>query len=130
MFVQILVGLLGLAGLALSLYLTVVPTPEFCDITSFISCDRVLSSPYAKIAGIPTSLYGAVWFAAMSTAAFLSVDRKIITVFMKGWTVLGLLGVAVLVYVELVLINAVCILCTAAHLLAVFTAVAIFLFMK
>ncbi len=130
MFVQILVGLLGLAGLALSLYLTVVPTPEFCDITSFISCDRVLSSPYAKIAGIPTSLYGAVWFAAMSTAAFLSVDRKIITIFMKGWTVLGLLGVAVLVYVELVLINAVCILCTAAHLLAVFTAVAIFLFMK
>ncbi len=130
MLVQILVGLLGLAGLALSLYLTVVPTPEFCDITSFISCDRVLSSPYAKIAGIPTSLYGAVWFAAMSTAAFLSVDRKIITVFMKGWTVLGLLGVAVLVYVELVLINAVCILCTAAHLLAVFTAVAIFLFMK
>jgi len=130
MLAQIFVGLLGLAGLALSLYLTLVPTPEFCDITSFISCDRVLSSPYAKIAGIPTSLYGAVWFAAMSTAAFLAVDRRKITVFMKGWTVVGLLGVAVLVYVELVLINAVCILCTAAHLLAVLTAVAIFLFMK
>jgi uncharacterized membrane protein len=130
MHAHIFVGLLGLAGLALSLYLTVVPAPEFCDITSFISCDKVLSSPYAKIAGIPTSLYGAVWFTVMSTAAFLAVDKKEVTVFMKGWTVLGLLGVAVLVYVEFVLINAVCILCTAAHLLAVLAAVTIFLFMK
>jgi len=130
MHAPLFVGLLGLAGLILSLYLTIAPTPEFCDITSFISCDRVLSSPYAKIAGIPTALYGAVWFAAMSTAAFLASDKKNVFLFMKGWSAVGLAGVGALVYVELVLIGAVCILCTAAHLLAVIAAALTFLYLR
>lgn len=124
------VGLLGFAGLALSLYLTVAPNPGFCDITSFVSCDRVLTSPYARLLGIPTSLYGAAWFAAISTAAFLPVERRAVLGFIKGWSVLGLVGVGALVYVELVLINAVCLLCTVAHMLAILVAATTFLFIR
>jgi len=112
-----LAAAISLAGLVLSLYLTVAPVPEFCEITSFVSCDRVLSSPYAKFLGIPTAMYGAVWFATASSTAFLAVDRKPALKLLVAWSAAGVAGVAVLVYVELFLINAVCLLCTAAHVL-------------
>ncbi|MEM1945419.1 MAG: vitamin K epoxide reductase family protein [Candidatus Caldarchaeum sp.] len=116
----------SLAGLVLSIYLTIAPTPQFCEITSFMSCDRVLSSPYAKVMGVPTALYGAGWFAAASTAAFLSSEKRWAARFLVAWSLLGILGIAALIYVELVLINALCILCTAAHVLGLAVAILTF----
>ncbi|MEM1965177.1 MAG: vitamin K epoxide reductase family protein [Candidatus Caldarchaeum sp.] len=116
----------SLAGLVLSIYLTIAPTPQFCEITSFMSCDRVLSSPYAKVMGVPTALYGAGWFAAASTAAFLSSEKRRAARFLVAWSLLGILGIAALIYVELVLINALCILCTAAHVLGLAVAILTF----
>ncbi|MEM4288420.1 MAG: vitamin K epoxide reductase family protein [Candidatus Caldarchaeum sp.] len=126
MIVNIAAAATSLAGLVLSLYLSIAPSPEFCEITSFISCDRVLSSPYAKLLGVPTALYGAGWFAAASTAAFLSSEKRWAARFLAAWSLLGLAGVVALVYVELVLIKAVCILCTTAHVLAIAVAVLTF----
>ncbi|MDW7978091.1 MAG: vitamin K epoxide reductase family protein, partial [Candidatus Caldarchaeum sp.] len=100
-----LAAAISLAGLGLSLYLTVAPSPQFCEVTSFVSCDRVLSSPYAKFLGVPTAMYGAVWFAVASSIAFLAVERNAFSKLLVAWSAVGLAGVASLVYVELFLIN-------------------------
>lgn len=107
----------SLAGLVLSMYLTMLPPPQFCEISSFISCDAVLSSPYASFLGFPTALYGVIWFAIASSATFLAVEKKAAVKFMTAWSLLGLAAVAFLVYVEIFVIGSLCILCTATHLL-------------
>ena len=62
--------LVSLIGLADSLYLTVqhlTGQSVRCTVTN--GCSAVLSSPYAKIAGIPTAAFGVLaYFAAFSLA--------------------------------------------------------------
>jgi uncharacterized membrane protein len=57
---------LSLLGLALSVYLTWVPYAElqpFC--TGISDCERVQSSEYAKLAGIPVALIGPLGYSAI-----------------------------------------------------------------
>ncbi|MEM0350105.1 MAG: vitamin K epoxide reductase family protein [Candidatus Caldarchaeum sp.] len=114
-----LIFAVSLMGLFLSIYLTLLPPPQFCEISSFLSCDTVLSSPYAKFLGVPTAFYGVVWFAAAASLSMLANNSKRFEKLVLGWSVVGVAAVALLVYVELGLIGAVCILCTAAHVLTV-----------
>lgn len=115
-----LVGLVaGLAGLVVSIYLTVLHYAGVvpgCPVTGPINCDAVLSSSYALIAGtsIPTSAAGIVWF-AVSAAIWLRPVGRI----QLAWSGLGLLTVLYLVFVEIVRIGAICLWCTAAHVLVV-----------
>lgn len=115
-----LVGLVaGLAGLVVSSYLTVLHYAGVvpgCPVTGPINCDAVLSSSYALIAGtsIPTSAAGIVWF-AVSAAIWLRPVGRI----QLAWSGLGLLTVLYLVFVEIVRIGAICLWCTAAHVLVV-----------
>jgi uncharacterized membrane protein len=113
-----LVGVVaGLAGLAVSVYLTllhyqgVVPG---CPTTGPINCDAVLSSRYAVLAGtsVPTSALGILWF-AVSAALWIADRRRAI----YAWSVTGLASVLALVFIEIVLVGAICLWCTAAHLL-------------
>ena len=60
--------LASLAGLAISIYLTVVhysTVPLACPASAVVNCEQVLSSRYAVIGdtGLPTSAAGIVWFA-------------------------------------------------------------------
>ncbi|MEM3053907.1 MAG: vitamin K epoxide reductase family protein, partial [Candidatus Caldarchaeum sp.] len=84
-----------------------------------LSCDTVLSSAYAKFLGVPTAFYGVVWFAIAASLSMLASNGKRFAKLALGWAVIGVAAVGVLTYVELVLIGAVCILCTAAHVLAI-----------
>src|SRR5258708_5222637 len=64
----------GLAGLGVSIYLTVVhysAIPVACPATAQVNCEQVLASPYGVIAGsaIPTSAAGIVWFALSALLA-------------------------------------------------------------
>src|SRR5258708_26817654 len=65
---QLLALAASVAGLGVSIYLTAVHfagVPLACPSNGTISCEAVLSSQYAVIAGtaIPTSAAGIVWFA-------------------------------------------------------------------
>ncbi len=111
--------LVSLAGVAVSIYLTVVHYAGFvpaCPVSGAISCEAVLSSPYAVIAGtsIPTSVAGILWF-AVSAALWARPRRSLLL----AWSMLGLLTVIYLLFVEIVLVGAVCLWCTAAHALVV-----------
>lgn len=122
-------GLAGLAGVCISVYLTVVhysALPLVCTTTSVVSCERVLSSPYSLIVGtgLPTSAAGIVWFAvsAAMAAAQLSGRRSVTLLrFHLLWSAIGLATVLYLVFIEIVQLGAICIWCTTAHAMVVLT---------
>lgn len=68
-----LVGLLALLGLGVSLYLTVyhfrvLTEPDFasaCKFNDTFDCDKVNSSSYGKVFGVPLGFYGAGFYLAM-----------------------------------------------------------------
>jgi uncharacterized membrane protein len=114
---QLLALAAGLAGLGISVYLTAVHyagVPLACPANGTISCEAVLSSRYAIIAGtnLPTSAAGIVWF-AVSMLLWIRPSGRI----QLAWSTAGLAAVLSLVFVEIVLVGAICIWCTAAHVL-------------
>jgi uncharacterized membrane protein len=58
---------MGVAAYLLSLHVAIAANSKrgLCTSTDTISCDTVLASPYAEIAGIPVALIGLVGFAAL-----------------------------------------------------------------
>jgi uncharacterized membrane protein len=120
---QLLALAASVAGLGVSIYLTVVhysSIPLACPATAQINCLEVLSSAYAVlwISTIPTSAAGIVWFAVSALlAACRLAGREQLASVQLGWSALGLLIVLVLVYMEIVLLGAICVWCTTAHLL-------------
>ena len=117
--VQLAAIALSVAGIAVSIYLTALHyagvTPA-CPVSGSINCEAVLSSSYAVVAGssIPTSVLGIVWFGV--SAALWTRPPGWLQV---GWSGAGLVGVLGLVYIEIVVLNAICLWCTAAHVLVV-----------
>ena len=115
-----LAGLLaGVAGWLVSIYLTVLHYAGVvpgCPTTGPINCDAVLSSSFAVIAGtsIPTSAAGIAWFAISAGLWLRPVGRVHL-----AWSAVGLLAVIYLVFIEIVRIGAICLWCTAAHVLVV-----------
>jgi uncharacterized membrane protein len=114
---QLLALAAGIAGLIISIYLTAVHyagVPLACPANGTINCEAVLSSRYAVIAGtnVPTSAAGIVWFAISALLWTRRAGR-----IQLAWSVAGMVTVLFLVYVEIVQLGAVCIWCTAAHVL-------------
>jgi uncharacterized membrane protein len=108
---------LSLAGVGVSIYLTALHYAGFapaCPATGVVNCEAVLTSPYAVIAGtsVPTSATGIAWF-AMSAVLWLRPFGWIQLV----WSAVGLVTVLYLVFVEIVRLSAICLWCTAAHVL-------------
>ena len=116
---QLIAILVSVAGIAVSAYLTALHYAGFapvCPATAAINCEAVLSSRYAVIAGtsIPTSAAGIAWF-AVSAALWTRPRRSLLL----AWSMLGLLTVIYLLFIEIVLVGAICLWCTAAHVLVV-----------
>lgn len=122
-------ALAGVAGIAISAYLTVVhysELPLVCSTTALISCERVLSSPYAIIAGsgLPTSAAGIIWFsvsALLAAAQLRGLRGPAIVRWHLLWSAVGLATVIYLVFLEIVQLGALCIWCSSAHALVVVT---------
>jgi uncharacterized membrane protein len=107
----------SVAGVAISIYLTVLHyagVEPACPAAGAVNCEAVLSSPYAVIAGtsVPTSAAGILWF-AVSAALWLRPTGWIPLV----WSALGIAGALYLVFIEIVKVGAICLWCTAVHVL-------------
>jgi uncharacterized membrane protein len=115
-------GSLGLAGvgLALSVYLTVdhfTTRPVLaCPATATVNCEKVTTSSYASVLGIPVAIYGLVFFVAMValTLPFAWRDPRLRPVRL-GAAGVGVASVVYLVGVELFGVDALCLWCTAVH---------------
>lgn len=108
---------LSLAGVGVSIYLTALHYSGFapaCPATGVVNCEAVLTSPYAVIAGtsVPTSAAGIAWF-AISAVLWLRPYGRL----QLAWSAVGLATVLYLVFVEIVGLGAICLWCTAAHVL-------------
>jgi len=121
--------LAGLAGIAISAYLTIVhyaALPLVCTTTGIISCERVLGSPYSVIAGsgLPTSAAGIVWFSVSAGLALVQLTGRGSARQARlhlAWSAVGLATVLYLVFLEIVQLGALCIWCSSAHALVVLT---------
>ena len=116
---------IGIAGLALSIHLAYISSLPYCP-PQLSECDVVVTSEYAYFYGVSVALLGAIWFAVAITLSITSyLSTRFGRIFL-GWCIIGMLGVAYLVYVEAVLLHAICIYCTFAHVLgAVLTALSV-----
>jgi uncharacterized membrane protein len=121
---QLLLLLLSFVGAGIAIYLTFVHyenIPLLCSSSGVVDCARVLSSSYSLIPGttIPITVPGLGWCLVMGVLAIaalrLGSARRTILVAQFAWSVVGILTVLYLVYVELVRLHTICAWCTALH---------------
>jgi len=116
---------LALAGVGVSTYLTIAhyssPKVLACSASGVVNCERVTTSQQSTILGVPVAVLGLVWFLAMaalcaprawrSGSAAIRVGRLVAVIAAMGM-------ILWLVYAELFIIRAICLWCTAAHVIA------------
>jgi uncharacterized membrane protein len=86
-------------------------TPLACPL--FKDCEKVTTSRYATILGVPLALLGAVYYLTiiLSSIAYLDIRRKVILSFTVRFTIIGLLASAWFVYLQFFVIRAICPYC-------------------
>jgi uncharacterized membrane protein len=111
-------------GLVASTYLTVehftASTSLACPESATINCQKVTSSSYSHLLGVPVALGGALYFLVM--VALVSPPAWRVPVLDRVRVVaagVGVLAVLYLVWAELLRIDAICLWCTVVHLVAV-----------
>ncbi len=116
---------LAIIGLGLSSYLTVVSFVaadlSFCEVDSSFSCDEVIRSQYSRILGIPVALIGAVGFGLLFIIAYVAlISEEESFALLPATVALSVIGLgfgAYLTYLELFVIESVCLLCLASFLI-------------
>src|SRR5690348_9962357 len=109
-------------GLGFSLYATyetLFPAAQAsCSVNGFFSCSKVDQSGLTSTLGVPDYAWGVAGFVAL-----LAVDIPLLATYKRSWlyalfglSTIGLLFSIYLAYVELALIDALCLVCTGAYL--------------
>jgi uncharacterized membrane protein len=108
---------LALAGLGVATYLTVVHyahQPIAC--TGLGDCEYVNSSEYADVAGVPVALLGAGAYAIIAALIAALSLRNDVRLLVAAWAVAlaSFLFSMYLTYIELWVLDAVCVYCVAS----------------
>lgn len=125
----------------LIVYYTLGQEPPFCPPGSFLGirfdCGAVLGSKYSSIFGVPLELLALGYFLVNLGLVYLIAfgSDKIARVSLKtlfAWRFIGIVIVPYLVFVEVVLIKAICVYCTIMHIaiIADFIIISYLLFLK
>lgn len=115
----------AVAALGVSAYLAwahyVEPTALSCPDTGVVNCTKVTTSPQSMVLGVPVAVIGVMFFVAMSAlctpVAWRSRRREVALGRLAG-AVTGVATVCYLVAVEALVVHAICLWCTAVHVLA------------
>ena len=98
-----------------------------------IDCERVLSSRYSDIGGVPLDLLAAIWFIANITLVLIYdlgpqrlASLALNTLFY--WRFIGIAVVPYLIFVETYLLHALCMYCTIMHVMIIIDFVVITVF--
>jgi uncharacterized membrane protein len=109
-------------GLAGSVYLSIehftASTTLACPETGVVNCQKVTTSEASTVFGVPMAIFGVLFFAAMLLAGLPSAWRSPSIALRRGRVALAAAGAAsviYLVYVELFVVDALCLWCTAVH---------------
>ena len=123
-WLQIATFVLALAGLGVSIYLTIAHFTESalagCSESGLVNCTKVTTSPQSYVFGIPVAVLGLAFFvfcvAIMSPWAWRASRREIHLVRIAS-LVVGIGFVLYLVYAELFAIGSICLYCTSVHVI-------------
>lgn len=93
-----------------------------CPDTGVINCTKVTTSPESVIAGVPVSVAGMCFFAVMAVLCSPWAWRSSIARVRLARVAASVVGVGMilwLLYVELFRLDAICLWCTAVHVITV-----------
>lgn len=114
---------LSVVGLGISSYLTWAHyrtgTPLSCPDSGVVNCLKVTTSAQSTVVGVPVALLGVIFFAvmaALSLPVFWTADNRLVGRLRLLGALGGLVTVLYLVAVELLVVRAICLWCTAVHL--------------
>ena len=101
-------GFLEATYLTVEHYLGVIPP---CSVIN--GCEKVLTSPYAAVGGVPVALAGAIYYVAilLLTLVYLDTGNERLMVAAARLTPVGFLGSLALVYLQVFVIGALCLYC-------------------
>jgi uncharacterized membrane protein len=112
------------AGLAVATYLTyehyTSSSSLACSDSGVINCLKVTTSSYSAVAGVPVAVLGLVFFVVMLVFQLPPMWRRperAVRIGRLAWAAVGLCTVFYLLYAELFALDAICLWCTAAHVL-------------
>lgn len=116
---------LALLGLGLSGYLTwehySSGTTLSCPDTGVVNCLKVTTSAQSMIFGVPVALLGAIFFAGMALLCmprFWTMHNRTLGWLRLAGAASGIVMVLYLVAMELLVVRAICLWCTAVHVVA------------
>jgi uncharacterized membrane protein len=123
-WLQIATLVLALAGLGVSIYLTIAHFTESalagCSESGLVNCTKVTTSPQSYVFGIPVAVLGLASFvfavAIMSPWAWQSARREVHLVRIASMVV-SIGFVLYLIYAELFTIGSICLYCTSVHVI-------------
>lgn len=107
---------LTLIGIIDSTYLSISAAnsdPLVCDIGGLTDCNLVAESPYSRLMGIPLAVYGLGFYGVillLSISLLMTPSRKA-TYGLIAATVLGALASLYFLYLQIMVIQALCIYC-------------------
>jgi uncharacterized membrane protein len=125
LWLQLTTWVLALAGLGVSIYLTVAhftsPRILVCSEKGFVNCAAVTTSPESMVVGIfPVAVLGLAFYVFMAAATSPWAWRATwpaIRWARFGSVVVGMVFVLYLLYTELFTLNAICLFCTIVHVI-------------
>jgi uncharacterized membrane protein len=114
----------AVVGLLVSAYLTYEHFTDnatlACSIGGAVDCAKVTTSAWSTFMGVPVALLGLVFFAVVIALTLPSTWRRSepwLDAVRLGWVTVGLGMALYLVWAELFRIHAICLWCTAVHVL-------------
>ena len=126
LWLQIVTFAVALAGLGVSIYLTIAHFTESaligCSESGLVNCTKVTTSPQSYAFGIPVAVLGLAFYvfavAMMSPWAWQwQWRRREVALIRLASVVVGIGFVIYLLYAELFLIDSICLYCTSVHVL-------------
>jgi uncharacterized membrane protein len=119
---QLVTWVLSLAGLGVSIYLTIAHFTDKplagCSESGLVNCTKVTTSPQSYVFGIPVAVLGLAFFVAavalMSPWGWRWARREVALIRIAS-LVVGMGFVLYLLYAELFTIGSICLYCTSVH---------------
>jgi uncharacterized membrane protein len=118
--------LLSVAGLGISLYLTIAhfagTSVPACSGTGVVNCALVTTSPQSYFLGMPVAVLGLAHYVvttAINSPWAWRAPWRLLAIARLALAFVGFGFIAWLIYAEFVIINHICLWCTAVHVVTV-----------
>ncbi|MFL5500576.1 MAG: vitamin K epoxide reductase family protein [Gemmatimonadaceae bacterium] len=117
---RMIVATLALAGIFISLYLTLYKLGIIGELSCSIgSCETVNTSKWSRFLGLPVAAWGLLFYLDVFAVALVGTfprfeDERVISVVLATQAAIGVLFSAWLTYLELGVIHAICIWCVTS----------------